>query len=782
MAIAPIIIQLLATGAPQVSQSVRSVADAAGKAERQRVREAEKAARDRQRIANEEARIKVAAWKKTDAEVRRIQDKAVRDTERAAAAQAKAAEKAAAAQERAIDKAARAKVRIESQAAREVERIQERAHRNAQRVIAREEADKNRAAAQWVKQREREVSADRSSRQRVATAMIGAGAQGVVAGTKRVAGVAAGLAGTAAQLGGGFSIADSIGDEKKLRAQAATLSASTILSRAGQKGEEASGRAYTTNELITTAKAVGVEQGIEPSKVLSAIDTIKSLTGNVEKAVQVVPYVAKLATATGGDVSEMSGLAANILASNQNISQGDLEQQLRVFTRQGVVGGVEVADFAKYGSRLTAGASLFGGDKAENQATMGAFAQISRQYGGASSAAEAAMASQRFATDVAGHSDSLKKQGIDVSDGKGGLRDAKSIIMDMIAKTGGDVTKLKDMGLGDRGVKVLTGASAIYKDAGGGQKGMAALQAEFDKYTKGVSKDEVEAANKRVMGDSGVQLDIAMMKLRATVGEALLPAFLDLVPTITQATPAFVAVLRDAVPPFINLIKALAEFATAHKGIIGDIAAHPIGALMAFEVSKSFASAALPELLRNLAMKSFAPAATGSVLPGSVPGVPSSPANAPKANEAAGGLLAMGVITQAMGLYNVYKDTSGAMAEGRKAGETADAATVEAARNKSGATDVAGAWMERLSTGLSWMSGPGGALIGSGVSSGLDAMGVKSASARSLETLKASELVDAAELQRITTQAIASGIREGVAQGGNSGPNGAGRKDSILDR
>lgn len=586
MSIAPIVIEFLAKGTPNVSAAIRNVSDTLAKAERKAQSDAERGAKARERIANQEARAKLQSWLRTDREISKIQDKAIRETE-----------KAAKAQERAIEQAARAKVRIEAQAAREVERIQERAHRKALASIQAEEREKSRAGARWVADQERAQRSAERARERLVGNVVGAAGRGVAAGAQRVAGIATGLANTTMQLGGGFSLGDSLMKEKNLRHQAAVLSASTILTRANGSAE--TGRAMSTDELVKKAKAIGIQQNIDPAEVLKGFDEVKKLSGNVEKATQVMPGIAKLATATGGNLGEMSGLAANIIAANPTISNEELNSQMRVFTRQGAVGGVEVADFAKYGSRLTAGASLFGGDKSANQATLGAIAQISRQYGGASTAAEASLASQRFATDVAGSAAALKKKGIEVSDGKGGLRDAKAILLDMIEKTGGDVTKLKTMGLGDRGVKALTGVSAIYKDAGGGDAGKEAVKREFAKYTEGVTKKEIDDANKRVLGEGGAKLDIAMQELRQTVGEQLLPEFVKLVPVIKESTPAFVTLLKEGVPAFVKLIKAVADFVNANQGLISDLAAHPIGTIMAFEVSKSIGAAGLGEVVKR---------------------------------------------------------------------------------------------------------------------------------------------------------------------------------------
>lgn len=506
----------------------------------------------------------------------------------------RAAQKEAAARGKIADQEARMKVQALAKSDREIQRIKEGATRTAERAMANEvraferaEQEKNRIASQWVAKREREEASSlaraNATRQRFASAVAGKAVSGFATGAGRIAGIAGQVGGAVANLAGGFSVADSVQRGVSLRHDAAVLSASTELAGPGAKK-------ISTDTLVNKARSIGAEQNIDPAEVLKGFDEVKKLTGDLDKAMQVMPGIAKLATATGGKLSEMSGLAANILAANPDISNKDLDAQMRVFTRQGVVGGVEVADFAKYGSRLTAGASLFGGDSSKNQASLGAVAQIARQFGGAATPAEATLAAQRFATDTAKHASSLKAKGINVSDGHGNLRDVQSILADMVDKTGGDVTKLGSMGLGERGVKALTGVSAIYKRAGEGEKGKEAVKAEFAKYTSGVSKGEVDAASSRVLGETDAKMDLIRQKFDEAVSTKIIPALLKLVPEFEKMVPLLVDLNAKAIPAFVDLLKSVADFADANKGIVSTIASHPFAAIIGASLAKSAGS------------------------------------------------------------------------------------------------------------------------------------------------------------------------------------------------
>jgi hypothetical protein len=768
MAIAPIVIDLLVKGAPQVQQSFKGVQDAAARAERAIARETERSERFKQNIRERSATMAGRLAAKQAAEEKRIHERGIRETERVEREKTRAAEKAA-----------RDQARVHERAAREEERVVQRSQENIRRIRERSAAMAGQFAKQQAALEERLAKEAAASRAKFATGLVGAAGRGVVAGGQRVANVATGLATTAAQLGGGFSIADSVMKEKDLRKQAAVLSANTILSRAGQPGSDPSvGGAMSTDQILGKAKAVGIEQNIDPAEVLRGYDEIKKLTGNVEKATQVMPAIAKLSTATGGDLSEMSGLAGNILAANPNIDNAALEGQMRIFARQGVVGGVEVADFAKYGSRITAGASMYGGDKEKNEATLGAMAQMARQYGSAGTAAEATLGSLRFSTDIAKHADSLKDAGINVSDGKGNLKDAQSVLLEMLDKTNGDVTKMAGLGLGERGVKPLEGVANIYKNAGGGQKGKDAVKAEFAKYTTGVSKDEIDAANKRVLAEQ--QTEIEMQKLRIAVGEQLLPEFVKMIPAIRDLVPPLLDAARVGIPAFTELMKAVAEFVKAHKGEIQWLAQHPIGSLVAFELTKSFAAAALPTLLQSLMRSAFG-AATGGGAGG-----------AGAAGGAAGpGLIAAGVAAQAYGTYDLIKGTRGAIKEGQAqgtdiaariaAGDPTAQAELDKAKADSSGVHQSGAYLDRAMRAVTFLTNPFGAVGQLAGDAAMKEGGLKTSDEHAKKTLRANEIVDTVALQKATTDAIANGVREGVRQG-NSGPNGAGRDTPIIDR
>lgn len=772
---------------PAVEKAFQSIHAAAVKAERAQQIEADKTTKAVKKSVDERVKMQIAAMRKADA----MQRQAWAAGEREAARSAKAQEQIAARSEKARLKAIKDRIAAAKNAEKELDSWQKGAARQQEQEAARAEkarlrsvhdrisrtkqAEKDLDAWQRTQQRQRaqEERANRPPRTsavpggrngnpalgRVVERVTGATFRGVGAGLNRAGNIATGLATTAGQLGGGFSVADSVMAEKNMRKQAAVLSASTIL--AGDDPQH--GRKFSTDEVLSKAKAIGISQGIDPSEVMAGFDEIKKLSGNLEKSMQIAPSVAKIATATGADFSDTSKLAGNILAANPNLNAEQVESQLRLFTKQGVVGGVEVADFARYGSRITAGASYYGGDKEKNEATLGAMAQMSRQYGSAGGAAEAMLGSLRFSTDVAKKASVLKDNGIDVSDGKGTIRDAQSIILDMLTKSGGDVTKLSKMGLGDRGVKPLEGAAAIYRNAGKGQAGLDAVKKEFAKYTTGVSKDEIDQANKRVLAEQ--QVEIEMQKLRIAMGEQLLPEFIKLIPTLKELLPAFVNMAKVGIPAMADLMKTVADFVSANKGIIESLAAHPVGSLVAYELTKSFAAAGLPALLRGLLSGAF----NGGGTP--VPGGGGGGANG---TSRAAGLLLAGT---------AMNETGSAVATGTLAADDMAAKVRAYAR---GDKDR-GVSPEQAAMAIQAARGrvDSASSLGQAKNIITGGLGISDTDDKAYKQYKADQaLVNSEELKKAITEAAAAGVREGVAAGmkNNSGAQGAGRSETIANR
>lgn len=590
----PVIVDFVVRGVRDVQNAFKSVQDYCTKSEQGATQATARGTSQRaglQRRAGDQAEKN---YRKVVAEAARWEREATKAAEKEARSRVKASEREANDKIKQAQRYAKEEEKVSSM----LERVKYRAAQQAARSQAQE-------AAKLRRREERDQHEQTLRNRRFANAIVGGGAAGFSKAAGLGASAARFAAGTLLSLGGGFSIEQSLGNELANKEAAAKLVAGTDQTKLTDDQKIKKGT------VLDRAKASATYLGEDTSEILEGISKFKDLTGNLGQAMDLSQGVGKISTAMGGDFSELMSVAGNLKAGDteNTMNNGQVLDVLKVLSAQGQKGAVEIKDFARYGSRIMAGASLNGGNessqgRAHNVATMGAFAQIARQSGGAASAAEATLAAQRFNTDIAKKAGEIKENlGIDVSDGKGNLRDSGAILREMLVKTGGDVTKFGQTGLGERSVRVLTGAANVYKQAGGGKEGMEA----FDKWMKGMvdslpNDEQIDEGFRTIMSEPSKQLKIAVNELKQTFGEQLIPTVLALIPVLQQSIPA----IRELLLGFTQLAQWILE--NPLKGAFAGL-----GLVLAGEIAKSGIQFALKEASAKMA-ESFGGAANASIV------------------------------------------------------------------------------------------------------------------------------------------------------------------------
>ncbi len=292
MSSTPVVIDFIVKNIPEINRALRSVSQAMAAQEREQARNAQRAAAQNQKLADQEAKGKVNAWRKADAEIKSIQDKAYKDVERQASAKS-----------RVEQRAAQEKVRIMQRTDNEVRRIQEQSQRESVRSFERSEAQKNASAAKWLRTREREqersAAATAASGRRFASAAIG----GAASGARLIGRTAMGLAGTVAQLGGGFSIADSVAQRGELERSAVLLGNSAI----GVNGVTA--KDADPKKLMDKAKAASISTGIDANDLVKATRSYVAQSSDFKGGVENMDFFGKVSKATGTSVGEVGDYA-----------------------------------------------------------------------------------------------------------------------------------------------------------------------------------------------------------------------------------------------------------------------------------------------------------------------------------------------------------------------------------------------------------------------------------------------------------------------------------------
>ncbi len=535
---------------------------------------------------------------------------------------------------------------------------EERAHRQRMRQIDSETKAQERAVASLDRQRSAALSrqfnaseraakqlarSEQSERRRVATGILGRAGRSVAGTLSAVgsyAGAALGIVGTVAA---GSAIRTQI-DE--------TARASQLANQAG--------RPEIKGELLREAQGV---KGFTGMEALEGLGGFVDITGDLESARKLMPDMSKIALATSTNLTELGAamgsafipLADQIKDPTERLKA--LNNVMRATAGMGAVGAVEVKDLAGSMAGLAAASGRFAGPADKNLDLMVAMAQASRQRGGSASAEEAVTSVQRFTSDIVSPAGQkrLKGLGVDVFADKAHtqLKGPEDIILDVLKKTGGNLTQLTDI-FGERGVRAVQGFSPLYAQAErenaalapsqrkkAGAAGEEAVRAEFDRLLKAsVSTGQIDERAKARLSDPDMQLKEATKAFNARIGSELLPVLTQLIPEFTKLIPDVAAAA-----------KAFAEFARW-------AASNPFGALGAIIAAK---------LVADLAMAGIGEAVKGAVLRliggGAAGGVPI-PGGSPVPVPAGGGFLGKPTMAGVLGAVGIGTVVGGAAAEG----------------------------------------------------------------------------------------------------------------------
>lgn len=366
----------------------------------------------------------------------------------------------------------------------------------------------------------------------------------------RVAGAVGGIVGSAAAFGGrmAFDLARDVGvqtDYGQLTAQnfAVQKNARDLVNSAYMPGKAgAAGMRQDPAAIIAEGRAVGKESGYSTGSAIEALQKFTAKTGDLESGRAILADMAKFSRATGTELEDMVDAAADVSNALGDVANKPaiMKDVMRSIIAQGKEGAVEIKDLATQMAKLGAAATQVSGDPSKAVTTMGALTQMARAKGGASSATMAATSVGSFMATFtkAARVNAFKANGIELREKDGLLRDPRAIITDVLKATGGDANKIAKM-FSDQGAqRVMRGWTTTYNQAGGGEKGLAAVNAELDKLMLSTSKmTEIEDSHRAAMAEAEVKVQLvnnAFSDMADKINKDLGPAFAHLVPDIEK--------------------------------------------------------------------------------------------------------------------------------------------------------------------------------------------------------------------------------------------------------
>jgi hypothetical protein len=317
-----------------------------------------------------------------------------------------------------------------------------------------------------------------------------------------------------------------------------------------QQARLAGDKTTSSDEVQARVRQVSNDRRLGRDQTIGAVEAFQKKTGDLKMGLELLDAFALRAGATSTDLADFADAAGDV-ALNLGDIPNKAQAVLRVMdavTVQGARGAVEVRDLATHMARLASVAPKFAGSTSDNMIKMGALAQLARATGGAPSAAEAARS-------VVGFGNTLKKgarikafdkAGVDVfaDEGKTQFKDPIQLIKESLTSTGGNLQEMNKLFMDVVGARAVAGLAKAYNAAGGGEKGLAAVDKELNTYLKDASlpQDLLDRSNADRMGTKAAKVQGFQNKLDDIADEAskrLLPALERLAPKAIELAEGF---------------------------------------------------------------------------------------------------------------------------------------------------------------------------------------------------------------------------------------------------
>lgn len=406
--------------------------------------------------------------------------------------------------------------------------------RGERRLASAEQAlNRQRSSAMYSQYRAREREIDRLATRTShrATRFLFPRPEGALGFARRTASEITRGMGIDFSFGGGISRANELQASSQLLSQNAWQPGA-----AGPAGQKVAGSVL---EEEARNIAVGPGRGLEggAQAVTEGRAKFVSVTGDLETARQVSAGLAELSAATGANFADAMEAAAAI--SNKLGDVPDkakkINELMRGFAWQGKLGAVEISDMAKSMPRLLSGVTRFSGDLGENMRKLGVLAQMARG-GPAGTAREAVTGVARFA-DLLVTPTRLKamyKLGMkrsDIFDKSGAINDPFEVVKKALIITKGDPVKMRQAFASVMGSRPVERFTDLYRNAGGGKKGLAAVDAETKRLLSGSGTGMSEDVVKQLADEYGNtrqakarKFQEAFDRITADAAEKLAPA------------------------------------------------------------------------------------------------------------------------------------------------------------------------------------------------------------------------------------------------------------------
>lgn len=352
--------------------------------------------------------------------------------------------------------------------------------------------------------------------------------------------------------------------------------AADISNSAFMPGDPRNGTRVATADLMSDALKAGNGAAYSQGEALAGLQSFVGISGDLATGRSVLKDMAELSRATGSNLNDMmsaAGNAANALGDMKDKGAA-LNAIMMAVAGQGKLGSVEVRDMAVQMAKLAASGPKFTGDVKQNIIMMGVLAQEARQRGGAASAQQSATSVMSFVNTFNKNArvKSFAAEGIEVFDKKTGLiRDPQTLITEALRRTGGDQIRMGKMFMDAQARRAVSGFENLFHASGGGETGIKAVEAEFDRLKKAaISEEEKRESLARAMETAEAKAQLFQNQIQEVVGamaDKLVPTLTELAPKAFQLVETFGKIVEWAAGNPLQAIPALLGAAIAKSAV-----------------------------------------------------------------------------------------------------------------------------------------------------------------------------------------------------------------------
>jgi len=357
------------------------------------------------------------------------------------------------------------------------------------------------------------------------------------------------------------------------------------------------------------------------TEAMEGLQAFVGKTGDLKTGMGVMKELGALSRATGTDLGDMVEAAGDVSSVLGDMKGEDkikrIGQVMRSIAGQGKLGAVELKDLATQMAKVSVAATAFDGKTEDNIVLMGAFAQLARQKGGATTANIAASSVSGMVNTfrTPARMAAFKKEGIDViNQDTGMIRNPEELLKAALAKTGGDPERFKKLYYNSSGARAVEGSANTFRRARNASRSAGGSEDEATSAGLKAVTEELDKFKKVAMGEG---------EIRESLGKALesqsakAQQFNNRMDDVTAGLQAKLApALERAAPGLIKLAEALSHaiaWAVDNPG-------KAITLAIVGSIAKAGLETAISSGMASLLKKMIGGGAGASVAPGVVPG------------------------------------------------------------------------------------------------------------------------------------------------------------------